>query len=405
MGKTKITEFDMTSPISKVASSNIVYVPVAASEAIEPTLCHYENELKGITGLNSSHLSYKLALHLLKLGMFVLVEGIAITDSEDSEDSESTEETGYTIPEASWKRLEDKGLYDIRFITTGGLCRFNADALKCAEAREDCVYVASVDKKDSIAAVREEVNSVLLSAGLDTKGSTYASVFYPDFETESADFKKGTGFETIPAEFGYLFAYAKACQNYPEWYAAAGSFRGIIDEMKEPVVKLTTAECEQLQARAATGEVELDDPDDNWGFAINPISWVRPFGYLVNGNRTIFISPKDEIKDEVNLKASAFLNVRNLTNTIKKALYDAANKWRYEQNTEALWVNFKNEIVPLLDRMSTANGLAGYQFNKGVTEKKARLKAVLHIIPIEAVEDFDIDIYLQDSLESVEVSE
>lgn len=99
------------------------------------------------------------------------------------------------------------------------------------------------------------------------------------------------------------------------------------------------------------------------------------------------------------LKASAFLNIRNLANSVKKALYEAANKYTFEQNSEVLWVNFKSEVAPLLDRMQSGNGILGYKFIRIKTDKKARLKARLIIIPIEPVEDFELEVFLADSLE------
>ena len=44
-----------------------------------------------------------------------------------------------------------------------------------------------------------------------------------------------------------------------------------------------------------------------------------------------------------------------------------------------------------------------YKFIKVKTAKKATLKAIIRIVPIEAVEDFDISIYLEDSLSGIVV--
>ena len=76
-------------------------------------------------------------------------------------------------------------------------------------------------------------------------------------------------------------AYAESIRNNPEWYAAAGSFRGIIPNIKDVMRKYSSAEVEQLQGRGPTNEVDLDIANDNSDFAINPITNVTPFGTIV----------------------------------------------------------------------------------------------------------------------------
>ena len=51
--------------------------------------------------------------------------------------------------------------------------------------------------------------------------------------------------------------------------------------------------------------------------------------------------------------------------------------------------------------MSTGNGISGYKMIKQAPDRKAQLKAKIRIIPVEAVEDFDITLELTDSLEII----
>jgi hypothetical protein len=48
--------------------------------------------------------------------------------------------------------------------------------------------------------------------------------------------------------------------------------------------------------------------------------------------------------------------------------------------------------------MKADQGIADYKFIKVASNRKAFLSAIVRIVPIEAVEDFDISIYLEDSL-------
>ena len=101
----------------------------------------------------------------------------------------------------------------------------------------------------------------------------------------------------------------------------------------------------------------------------------------------------------IQLTASSFLNIRQLCCEIKKTLYRAARRFTFEPNSDALWYNFKSVITPLLDEMKSNQGIKGYQIIKLKTNKKALLVAKIKIVPIEAVEDFDLTVELADSIE------
>jgi hypothetical protein len=54
--------------------------------------------------------------------------------------------------------------------------------------------------------------------------------------------------------------------------------------------------------------------------------------------------------------------------------------------------------------MRADQGIKGYKITKVAVDKKALLTARIRIVPIEAVEDFDISIYLEDSLTGIVVN-
>ena len=51
--------------------------------------------------------------------------------------------------------------------------------------------------------------------------------------------------------------------------------------------------------------------------------------------------------------------------------------------------------------MKGDQGIQDYKFIKVKTASKATLKAIIRIIPIEAVEDFDISLTLEDSFAGI----
>ena len=402
MPKIKITEIDNTSNGSLSVLDNIVYIP-GASEVKEdtPTLYTTVSELKNALATAKKPTakliddgSFKLAKRCIQLGLNVLYQGFAYKKDSTTE---------LDISDADWEALSDKALYDIRFLTTGAYACPTSAMVSCAEKRGDCVALIDLDQataKSGAAKIREyfDGSSTTDDEGnvitTDGKGaslrSKYASCFVPWFKATLNEDEV-----SIPGCFGYLFAYARSIQSNPSWYAVAGTFRGTITELSIPDYKFSTADIEILQGRSSSKEVDLDEEGDNVGCAINPIAYVRGYGYLIWGNRTLLIN-------NGGTTASSFLNIRNLCSDIKKTMWSAARKYTFEQNSNTLWLNFRYQITPLLDRMVSGNGIESYTFERVDTTKKARLAARLSIVPIEGVEDFELEVYLEDSLEVVE---
>ena len=451
MPKIRINEYDMTGVIQKSPISNIIYIPIPTDKAVPLTdkgkvvsICYSRKELENRIGSHlvkkielpptegttvkaaegttvkaedvkesielakKSRVMYNIATRLIDLGFPVLVEGVAATEKTITV-NEKTKETAKVkvveIPTDSINLLKDKSLFDIRFLTSGIDAVNNASLIGVADERQDCIALINLDET----ATGFDYKVATIRAGFATKPSVYAAGFTPWFYSEHPTLIKGVEDSTtvsdkpateeaekvaIPAAYGYLFAYGRMlANNAAEWQAVAGPERGIIPELSDVCYTYSYEDVEILQARGADKFVKLDDAADNVGVAINPIAWVRPNGYILYGNRTL---KKNDAKKKTT--AQSFLNIRNGINAIKKVMYDAGRTFVFEQNTEVLWINFKNYITPLLDRMQSSDGLLGYTFVKVATDAKARLKAKLTVIPVEAVEDFDLDVYLVDDL-------
>ena len=443
MPKIRINEHDMTGVIQKSPISNIIYIPILTDEAVQLTdkgkvvsICYSRKELENRIGSHlvkkialpstpsetdvaatkesiewakKSRVMYNIATRLIDLGFPVLVEGVAVTEKTITvtvdKKTETTKVKVVEIPTDSINLLKDKSLFDIRFLTSGIDVVNNESLIKVANERQDCIALINLDETATgfaykVATIRKE---------FEKNPSVYAAGFTPWFYSEHPTLIKGVEDLTtvndkpateeaekvaIPAAYGYLFAYGRMlANNAAEWQAVAGPERGIIPELSDVCYTYSYEDVEILQARAEDKFVKLDDAADNVGVAINPIAWVRPNGYILYGNRTL---KKNDAKKKTT--AQSFLNIRNGVNAIKKVMYDAGRTFVFEQNTEVLWINFKNYITPLLDRMQSSDGLLGYTFVKVATDAKARLKAKLTVIPVEAVEDFDLDVYLVDDL-------
>lgn len=413
MAKIIVQEKDYTSSGIVDGTTSVVFIPGFRGTTTDstptrlaklvaygvPTLVSTVADFKDKFGDNAYHYTdasndansftdgaWRMAIHLLGMGMKVLYEACG-------SDTTKTKADIKTIIEAPtfWTGLEDKSKYDIRFLTTGGYVTIEdglAAMATCAKDRGDCV--ALIDHADfetmlstarTATAIRSNFEKVF-TAGNDS--GKYCSGFTPwcNFSFD------GEGTVEYPATFAYLMAYARSIQTNSEYMAVAGSSRGQIPYLVAPTIEWGDADKDILQ-----GDLEEDDTGTG-ALAVNPIMNVEPFGYIVYGNRTCLVSNSG-------LQATSFLNVRNLVSTLRKLMYTTARRLTFEQNSDVLWVRFKSFITPTLDSMVTGNGINGYKMIKVATSKKATLNAVVQIIPIEAVEYFNLTIEMTDTTETV----
>lgn len=423
MAKIGIYEKDYTASSTARGTTSIVFIPgfrgvssdtSAAREAKfadygVPTLVTTVSDFKEKFGetaytytdtSNASNdftdLAWLMAYHCLEEGLEVLYEACGTSATATKADIKAIIAT-----ESFWTALKDKSKYDIRFLTSGGYLTVEDTGISfmmdCASARGDCTALLDHNSIGSLTsaqrtatAIREKFTSIITKS---TAAGKYCAAFTPwcyfNFDGESStDITTGlTNYVEYPATFAYLMAYANSVQSNSEYMAAAGVVRGQIPNIVAPTIEWGDADKDILQG-------DLDDDDMGTGeLAINPIMKVGTYGNIVYGNRTCLVSD--------GLKATSFLNVRNLVSTLRKLMYATARKLTFEQNDDVLWVRFKSYITPTLDSMQTGNGINGYKMTKVASTKKATLNAVIRIIPIEPVEYFNLTVEMTDSLDTV----
>lgn len=412
MPKIIIKEYDKTKPGSVEYANFSVVVPGILGEGT-----HEGFDENGVIELNSqtqfdeiigktsdeNHMGNQIAWELLGLGYTVLYKKI---------DSETPYGTGQVVGLSAlatsdyWEALKDKATYDFRYIMSGYLStpqNVGEEMVKVAEfvntdiddegdtGRGDCVALLDIDKeayegesaiayKTAIGNIAEEANKI---------SSKYATWFAPYVTYNMVvDDEYGENC-SFPASFHYLACAARAFENYNEWYAIAGVTRGVSKySIATTGIKLGDAAIDILEPRNNEGDAEV---------AVNLIVKIKG-NYYLWGNRTAAAL-------ESELRASHFLNIRQLCCTIKKQVYVACRKFTFDPNSDVLWINFKNAIKPTLEAMKADQGIEDYKFIKVATDKKAKLCAKIRIVPIEAVEDFDISLMLEDSLEGITVGE
>ena len=305
-----------------------------------------------------------------------------------------------------WEALNDKTNYDFRYIMTGYLSGGEAteNIINVAKSRGDCIALIDIDssaykgeytRDTKIAKIIENANGYTADKN--------CAIFLP---TVVYDLTRSKNYEDIfknmrfPASFHYLTCVANASERYAEWYAASGFTRGI-SPFGITTTDFTVGEAiiDKLQPRnQASQDSSLKSPLRH---AVNVIAKFRN-QYILWGNRTANRLMAD---DDGDLIASDFLNIRQLCCTLKKQIYVACRQLTFDPNSEMLWINFKNKIHPILEKMKADQGIQDYEFVKIANAPKATLKAQIRIVPIEAVEDFEIDVMLEDSLDGVVIGE
>lgn len=271
---------------------------------------------------------------------------------------------GHIAKLASYRTTDDN---------TTVLCDGRGDCTALIELDEDTYCEADPTKRPEIL-IREGISNMASKIGDDGK---FCAMTVPSVYCKTG----GDEPEKFPGAFYYLACFMSSLgSGFAEWYAAAGYTRGVSSyAVDHTSVKLGEIAINVLEPRSGSKDT----------FACNVIANFRGSYYLW-GNRTA--APLGE-----DLTADHFLNIRQLCSTIKKQLYVACRRFTFDPNSDTLWFNFVNAITPTLDAMRADQGISDYRIIKVTTDKKATLKAKIRIIPIEAVEDFDLEVSLEDS--------
>ena len=329
-------------------------------------------------------------------------------------------------PYGIYEEFKDRNLYNLKFITTGAhsnlLIERNSDGdkvdkdlscyqtlIKVAAKRGDALALVEIENNYDL--TKETfINKEQLLQDFKISDHTFefAACFYPwgIYQMNFTDSKN----HEMPASFGYLMAFAYSIQINDDWFAASGVSRGFIPNLISLNYEVGDSFMHVLQSDeqvwydrddyAVDGAIE----GDYLPIRINPIMFKGAYGNRVWGNRTFGFLGEDGIRSDThsNVSFREYLNVRMLLCDIKKQIYGAATRVTFEPNDDITWLNFKGLVNNLLDRMQNGRGLEWYHWYKEFPDdghgnrRKATIKATLSIKPIEAVEYFDITIYLTD---------
>lgn len=285
--------------------------------------------------------------------------------------------------------ISDRGLYDVSFVTTGGYptiwvedgTRKNMIAKLTAvcASRGDCFALIDADQT-----IEFEVNSS--GQIVDQDGNTIPelavstvpqdafviapwSEFTPNFSGSSAEDV------WFPGSFAFLKAFAGSIKTNNSWFATAGVKRGAVA-------------CNGVSQVITNAKADALQPAE--GRSVNAITYIKPYGYVIYGNRTLYPNVAE------GLVANSFINIRQLVHDVKRHVYSVCKSLMFDPNNDILWVNFKNAVTPLLEKMRSGQGISSYRLVKIQSAARGTLSAKIIIAPIEAVETFNITVELTD---------
>lgn len=301
-------------------------------------------------------------------------------------------------------KLEDKGQYSVKYITSGGYPTYFVgdetvalSMMNVAALRGDAIAIIDHEYDISRPLTYKDPKSIYYAVNKTFKSqedATYAAMFTPYGQYSLT---RVGGKTIMPASFGYLKSLATAIKTSPNWLAMAGVSRGQVPGYTpidgDPII--TNVIAENYQPKQADGEGINT-------IGINAITNIRPYGQCIWGNRTLAMTPS------LGGEPKNFLNTRNMISDIKKLAYTTAKELMFEQNSDSLWVRFKAGVSPLLDQLKSGNGLSNYKIIKGTTHydgtqlARNELAAVIRIYPMYAVEYFEITVVVSDEDVAVE---
>lgn len=366
---------------------------------------------------------YRYAIALLSRGMPIYFEQMNETyvKPEETGECDVSIESMYNglmqrfvrEPEGADSSFDSMGDYSVKYITSGGyptfelLGSFSGLAGKMAEMaskRKDSI--ALIDHTDNpdrpLDTINEHsvISSIRSVTGVDTESESYCAMFTPWFQSEDPNVT-GEQASTLamnnvmmPGSFAYLSALAGQVQSYNPWLAVSGVTRGRVPycaklHTTKPLTNNIADTYQLLPGDIIAGEDQI--------VSINPITYIRNYGYCIWGNRTLR-------NNASGTKALSFLNMRSAVSDIKKRLYEVSQQLLFEQNTDVLWLNFKSLVSPLLDTMKSDYILSDYTIARLYTDPQTgaavpayEVMAVIRIQPINSVEVFDLTVVLENN--------
>lgn len=277
----------------------------------------------------------------------------------------------------SYANFVDQYLFDFDIATIGGiipddsaeLANINAELTNLCETRKDCFAPL-----DTI--MEASYDDVLQYAA--TQESSYTAIYAPWCSVVSSTTGRTV---MMPPSFILMKAILLGMESQVDaelWYVPAGVQRTSAPFIVAPMYQI--------------GSTILDEFQNNNEYRVNPIMRLRNYGYCVYGNSTCKQSTTGAPHS-----ALESLNVRLISNAVKKHIFEVCSGLSFEYNNSQLWLAFYSQMDEKLLYMKRHYGLYDYKILMDATTvtteamNERRVPGKVLISPTLAGEFFDID--------------
>ena len=259
----------------------------------------------------------------------------------------------------SWNRAivmtADAEQLDMNLMVTPGLTNtgLNTKMMDQCRSRGDTtcivdlasVYIPPHEqyKSDKTARIGTSVNTFKATDHfVNTTTNSYACTYYPWVQTRDANSGQ---LVWIPPSVAMLGVFASSEKSSQLWFAPAGFNRGGLSNGAAgiPIVNVS----QKLTSKAR---------DDLYTVNINPIASFPSSGIVVFGQKTLQ-------NNDTAPSALDRINVRRLSNYIKKSVAILAERVLFEQNVPATWNAFQALVEPFLANIMTRYGITSYDMS------------------------------------------
>lgn len=303
-----------------------------------------------------------------------ITSGGFINETYSITDSEGTPITTQAEAEAATEVLIAKSDRDDVPLPTG-VTPIHKAMQDLVETRQDCIALFDINPYWDKASLPLYVNSINTSYG-----AFHAPWCYCNNPDE-------IGTVLMPPSFVFLYTMLSNLINNTDaqkWFPPAGVTRATARVVVKPLYEI--------------GSVLLDKWENNTLARINPIMKLKNYGYVIYGQYTAYVA-----QDEYTHSALESLNVRLISNCVKKQIFNTCLKLAFEPNNSSLWIKFYDSMDKYLLFMKRNDGVYDYriQMDEGTVTtddiNELRCPGKVWINPVRTAEFFDIDFILTDA--------
>ena len=242
--------------------------------------------------------------------------------------------------------------------------------LNLVTARQDCIALFDLPR---------DYDPTLAIDYARILNTSYGTVHHPWCWVNSPDI---SGKQIImPPSYIFLYTFLSNLINNVEsqkWFPPAGVERATARVVVRPDYEI--------------GSTILNDWQNDNISRVNPIMRLKQYGYVIYGQYTTL--PAIDMYTHSALES---LNVRLISNVVKKKIFDTCMNLAFEPNTANLWLKFFAQLDPFLRYMKYNDGLYDYRIvmdSSTVTTddiNHLRCPGKVYIAPTRTAEFFDID--------------